>query len=315
MRTLHRFVPLTVGAVAVALALAACSPAAPSSDPTTSASAAPTVTDASTEAAQVAAVEDLYEIAFNDHDPQKAADLYVGDTYIQHNAQVADGADGFVAGVQGIIDSSAALKNTIVRIFVQGPLVGVHSITSYGGDVADQSVMDFFAFKDGKIVEHWDAAQDVPATLVSGHTMFDGATTSPDRDAEVLDRNTAAALDFLDLAFNQAKAQEAVDTYVAEPYVQHNTGVADGGAAFVEAFSGATPLTGDLATVFPRTVAQGDFVMVQTFAPTSAGSQEGSGSIDIFLFNEDGKIVEHWDAVQSYGAETVNGHTVWDTGR
>lgn len=312
LHTPRRVVPL-VGAVALALVLAACSPAAPSLAPTTSAS--PASTDASTEAAHVAAVEDLYEIAFNDHDPQKAADLYLGDTYIQHNAQVADGADGFVTGVQGIIDSSVDLHNTIVRIFVQGPLVAVHSITSYGGDVADQSVMDFFAFEDGKIVEHWDAAQDVPATTVSGHTMFDGDTTSPDHDADVLDRNTAAALDFLDLAFNQAKAQEAVDTYVAEPYVQHNTGVADGGAAFVEAFAGAAPLTGDLVTVFPRTVAQGDFVVVQTFAPTEAGSQEGSGSIDIFRFNEDGKIVEHWDAVQSYGAETVNGHTVWDTGR
>lgn len=215
---------------------------------------------------------------------------------------------------QGIIDSSADLHNTIVRIFTQGPLVAVHSITSYGGEVADQSVMDIFAFKDSKIVEHWDAAQDVPASTVSG-PMFDGATTSPDRDADVLDRNTAAALDFLDLAFNEAKAQEAVDMYVGDPYVQHNTGVADGGAAFVEAFAGSAPLTGDLVTVFPRTVAEGDFVVVQTFAPTAAGSQAGSGSIDIFLFNEGGKIVEHWDAVQAYGSETVNGHTVWDTGR
>jgi len=297
------------------LALAACSTSATDGGPTSSAPAAPKTSGASVEAAQVAAVEGLYEIAFNDHDPQKAADLYIGDSYIQHNAQVADGADGFVAGVQGIIDSSADLHNTIVRIFVQGPLVGVHSTTSYGGGVADQSVMDFFAFEDGEIVEHWDAAQDVPATTVSGHSMFDGSTASPDRDAKVLDRNTAAALDFLDLAFNQAKAREAVDTYVAEPYVQHNTGVADGGAAFVEAFAGGTPLTGDLKTVFPRTVAQGDFVMVQTFAPKEAGSQEGSGSFDIFLFNEEGKIVEHWDAMQVYGAETVNSHTVWDTGR
>lgn len=55
-------------------------------------------------------------------------------------------------------------------------------------------------------------------------------------------------------------------------------------------------------------------MVAQTFAPTGEGTA-GSGSIDIFRFDSSGKIVEHWDAVQNYPAETVNGNTVWDDGK
>lgn len=35
-----------------------------------------------------------------------------------------------------------------------------------------QAVVDLFRVQDGKIVEHWDVLQDVPATSANDNTMF-----------------------------------------------------------------------------------------------------------------------------------------------
>lgn len=263
---------------------------------------------------QAELVNAFYTQAFIDHDYQEAANTYLAENYIQHSPGAGNGKEGFVTAMQGFIDPNPELSIKTLRTYSQGDLVFLHNEITIAPGVAPISSMDIFRVSNGKIVEHWDAQQQVPAESANGNTMFDGPTESADQSQEVLDRNTASALDFLDLAFNQAKAQEAVDLYVGDEYIQHNPGVADGAQAFVEAFAGAEPLTGDAATKFPRTIAQGDFVVVQTFASTGEGTA-GSGSIDIFRFDSNGKIVEHWDAVQDYPAETVSGNTVWDDGQ
>ena len=55
--------------------------------------------------------------------------------------------------------------------------------------------------------------------------------------ADTLARNKENVAAFYELAFNQHKLDEAVEKYVAEPYIQHNPGVADGGKAFIDSFA------------------------------------------------------------------------------
>ena len=54
--------------------------------------------------------------------------------------------------------------------------------------------------------------------------------------SEQLEANKQTAMAFYDLMFNQCKPVEAVEQYVGETYIQHNSMVADGKKAFIEYF-------------------------------------------------------------------------------
>ena len=119
-------------------------------------------------------------------------------------------------------------------------------------------------------------------------------------------RNKANALAFYDLAFNQHKLQEAVSKYVGKTYIQHNPTVADGGQAFIDALK-ENP--GSRAAV-KRIAAEGDLVFMHVFSQTSA-QDRGEAVVDIFRFDRNGKIVEHWDVIQAVPEKTASGHSVF----
>ena len=113
----------------------------------------------------------FYDTVFNQHDVEGAITKYIGDEYIQHNPFVADGVDGFRDGITGWLNSDATIRAEIIRTIAQGNLVAVHvRSTTAGGESA---VMDIFRLdEDGKIVEHWDVSQPVPAEQAHDNTMF-----------------------------------------------------------------------------------------------------------------------------------------------
>ena len=59
-----------------------------------------------------------------------------------------------------------------MRAIAEGDLVALHTLQTWpGGD--EYVTMDFFRFDDnGKIVEHWDAIQEVPETSANGNSMY-----------------------------------------------------------------------------------------------------------------------------------------------
>jgi pyruvate kinase len=128
--------------------------------------------------------------------------------------------------------------------------------------------------------------------------------------ADTLARNKENVAAFYELAFNQHKLEEAVAQYVAEPYIQHNPGVADGGKAFIDAFAPFLKEHPQSHADIKRVVAEGDLVVVHVHSQT-APDDRGEAVIDIFRLDENGKIVEHWDVAQPVPEKTVSGHTMF----
>ncbi|PMG29522.1 hypothetical protein BCU94_13105 [Shewanella sp. 10N.286.52.C2] len=104
-------------------------------------------------------------------DPVKAVEKYVGAEYIQHNPIVADGKQAFI---DYFIEMAEYKGKTIefVRAIAEDDLMALHTHQVWPGN--DQYVtMDFFRFDDqGKIVEHWDSIQQIPAESKHSNTMY-----------------------------------------------------------------------------------------------------------------------------------------------
>jgi len=105
-------------------------------------------------------------------EPSKAVDMYVGEEYIQHNPLVADGKQAFIDYFSEMDRDYPGKTIEFVRAIAEGDLVALHTHQTWPG--GDQYVtMDFFRFDDaGKIVEHWDSIQEIPAATKNGNPMY-----------------------------------------------------------------------------------------------------------------------------------------------
>ena len=105
-------------------------------------------------------------------DPVKAFAQYVGSEYIQHNPAVGDGKQAFIDYFDEMARDYPDKQIEFIRAVAEGDLVALHSHQRWPGN--DQYVtMDFFRFDDnGKIVEHWDSIQQVPAESKNGNPMY-----------------------------------------------------------------------------------------------------------------------------------------------
>ena len=120
-----------------------------------------------------ATVVAYYTIAFNDKKPEEAVAKYGGPVYIQHNPQAADGFDAFIAFVKSYTGQFPQLHVDIKRVIGECNMVVTHSHITTSPTDRGQAVADIFRLnRQGKVVEHWDVIQDVPATSANDNTMF-----------------------------------------------------------------------------------------------------------------------------------------------
>ena len=115
---------------------------------------------------------DFYEGVFSKHQVQTYSDRYIDTQYIQHNPYVADGKTPFVNYFTQYFKEHPDAKNTIKRVVAEGDLVVLHVHSTQNAQNRGEAVVDIFRVEQGKIVEHWDAVQSVPAESANRNTMF-----------------------------------------------------------------------------------------------------------------------------------------------
>jgi predicted SnoaL-like aldol condensation-catalyzing enzyme len=123
------------------------------------------------EQANKKAVLEFYDKAINQKDFE-AASRYLGGRYTQHNPFAADGPEGLKAFLAFLRDKFPESRSEVKRAFADGDYVILHVLSVREPGSRGRAIVDIFKLEDGKIVEHWDVAQDVPEKAANANGMF-----------------------------------------------------------------------------------------------------------------------------------------------
>lgn len=127
--------------------------------------------DSAQEEANRKTVLSFYEKGLNQKDAD-AALAYVGDRYVQHNPNAADGPDGFRKFIGFLREKFPNSHSEVKRAFADGDYVILHVHAVREPGTRGNAIVDIFKLENGKIVEHWDVVQAIPENPANSNTMF-----------------------------------------------------------------------------------------------------------------------------------------------
>lgn len=107
-------------------------------------------------------------------DVVSAIEKWFHPAYKQHSPIIADGKQGAIDYLMAEWGKKDAPKPILgeQRIVVEGDLMLVHYMYRLEGVPGEEAHIDIFRFTDGKISEHWDVKQKVPATSANTNGMW-----------------------------------------------------------------------------------------------------------------------------------------------
>jgi predicted SnoaL-like aldol condensation-catalyzing enzyme len=95
---------------------------------------------------------------------------------------------------------------------------------------------------------------------------------------------------------------DAFDDLIVEDYVQHNPQADNGLRAVKEFFAPVGPVDVEVY----RVIAEGDLVVAHSHYKTF-----NMAGADIWRFNDEGKMIEHWDVLQQVAETTASGNDMF----
>lgn len=123
-----------------------------------------------------------------------------------------------------------------------------------------------------------------------------------------LETNKQNAIAFYEMAY-LGNPKKAVELYVGDKYIQHNPDVPDGTQGFIDYFDRMQREYPEKSIKFLRSVAEGNLVALHTHQIWPEG--EEYVTMDFFRFDDNGKICEHWDALQKVPKEIKHDNTMF----
>jgi predicted SnoaL-like aldol condensation-catalyzing enzyme len=140
---------------------------------------APAPSESESQPEQQSQVEQNKEIAvaffnmiFNEHKVAEAFETYSVPDYIQHNPYAATGAQPAIDFLGPYLEQNPEARAEIKRVIAENDLVAIHNNPKANAEDLGRAVVDIFRLENGKVVEHWDVVQDVPAESANENTMF-----------------------------------------------------------------------------------------------------------------------------------------------
>lgn len=116
-------------------------------------------------------VVDFYDQIFNQKDFSKAS-KYLGKRYTEHNPNSVDGPKGLKEFIEFIQTKFPNASSEIKRVFADGDYVIIHVHVIREPGTRGRAIFDLFKLDNGKIVEHWDAVQEIPEVSANSNGMF-----------------------------------------------------------------------------------------------------------------------------------------------
>lgn len=122
------------------------------------------------------------------------------------------------------------------------------------------------------------------------------------------ENNKKNATAFYQIAY-EGNPQKAVELYGGYEYIQHNPDVANGFQGFINYFERMQNEYPEKSIEFVRCIAEGNLVALHTHQTWPDNDQYVT--MDFLRFDENGKICEHWDAIQQIPKQSANPNTMY----
>ncbi|MGB0524195.1 MAG: nuclear transport factor 2 family protein [Flammeovirgaceae bacterium] len=130
-----------------------------------------TITDLEKTAENKALVKNFVTDVLVEGQTDKIPEYVSATQYDQHNPMVKDGLAGLNEAIQHLVSiNDMFVYKKLHRVFGEGNFVVTQSEGEWHGK--PQVFYDLFRVDAGKIVEHWDVIQEIPAEMAHANGMF-----------------------------------------------------------------------------------------------------------------------------------------------